>query len=613
MEATPSITAGPRRRRILFVLLWLAVIPVGPAVYLVFEGFGSYGVAHGIALLAVALFGLTGANAVSDGIQLLRLHGGRERADPRRGQVHAWQILKASSIFLNLLLILAFVALVGAVMLRAGFLDRDVTPETVIQVGILFGSILTLNGTLALWKSLQTPLSLDRSTLARAMHWIAASATVAAAIGAILVAWTSKETMVTGLAAGDAPVLFLAAATFAVLDLFVVRSLPTAYILLSEERTIYEGQTYFNRAKSVIAPTLGAFALMFLVLLAFMVISGTSSGAFEDARNSPIFLGMVGITLIALIISVAAATFLARAEDKFVLYRPQENRRERIGDGILLVSILVALVVVGLAVAVKTGTDVLGIPPDRWVDMTALGILVGVGPYGFWIAQEHRRIRSLEQRFPDFLRDVASSHRGGLTLPNAVAIAARGEYGPLSEEIQRMADQMTWNVPFSEALTRFKDRVQTPLIERAVNLILEADRSGGSTSDVLLAAARDAREIKNMEDERGVAMSMYTVIIYITFGVFLVVAAVLFNDFVPQIIASSEAAQASSLGGASQFSAEGVGIDDSRSFYFIAALVQAAGGGIVAGMMGTGRALLGLRHSFAMVLITTVTFTFLLA
>jgi hypothetical protein len=40
--------------------------------------------------------------------------------------------------------------------------------------------------------------------------------------------------------------------------------------------------------------------------------------------------------------------------------------------------------------------------------------------------------------------------------------------------------------------------------------------------------------------------------------------------------------------------------------------VQGLGDGVVAGLLGSGRAVLGLRHGFAMVLASYVTFAFLL-
>ena len=288
--------------------------------------------------------------------------------------------------------------------------------------------------------------------------------------------------------------------------------------------------------------------------------------------------------------------------------RVAEVRRRRALIGVSGVVAGSFFVLAGLAF---TGT----LPETAWIHFLCLGLLAALGPYGFYAAREHKRIQRLEERFPDFLRDIASSHKGGLTLHQAASIAARGEYGDLTPEVRKMADQLSWNVSFSEALRRFSDRVQTPLVQRAVSLILQADRSGGSTTDVLLTAAKDAREIKNLENERRTTMGLYTVVVYITFFVFLGVAAILYAQFAPQIVASSQAVQ--DLGGADGSGIEGVSgnaldLRQYQLFYFMAAVVQGLGDGIVAGLLGTGRATLGLRHSFLMVAISYVVFAFLL-
>ena len=53
----------------------------------------------------------------------------------------------------------------------------------------------------------------------------------------------------------------------------------------------------------------------------------------------------------------------------------------------------------------------LGLDPHRWVDVATVGVMAGLGPYGFHVARKARRTRRLEERFPDFLRDLASSRR----------------------------------------------------------------------------------------------------------------------------------------------------------------------------------------------------------
>jgi flagellar protein FlaJ len=297
------------------------------------------------------------------------------------------------------------------------------------------------------------------------------------------------------------------------------------------------------------------------------------------------------------------------------LYRTPRDQRRLRRQIVLAASITGASVLILPGLILAAGISLPGIPTDAWLHFVCLGALAGLGPYGFYMSREARRIRGLEERFADFLRDVASGHQGGLTLPAAVVVASRGEYGPLTPEVQKMADQLSWNLPFTEALERFAQRVDTPLIRRAVNLVLQANRSGGSTIEVLMAASRDAREIKSLETERRLTMSLYTVVIYITFFVFLGVAAVLYSSFVPKLVAASQAAQASQLsanGGVAGIGGPSLNLHDFQVFYFMAAIMQGLGDGIVAGLMGTGRAVLGLRHSFAMVLFAYVTFTFFL-
>ena len=62
-----------------------------------------------------------------------------------------------------------------------------------------------------------------------------------------------------------------------------------------------------------------------------------------------------------------------------------------------------------------------------------------------------------------------------------------------------MATQISWGISFGEVLEMFTERVKSPIVTRAVTMVDEANRAGGRISDILLAAAYDAREIKALE------------------------------------------------------------------------------------------------------------------
>jgi archaeal flagellar protein FlaJ len=366
-------------------------------------------------------------------------------------------------------------------------------------------------------------------------------------------------------------------------------------------------------ARRTFIPIAVGFALVFVVFLVAILFGVGVGPVVEQVGESPVLAG-VAVFIVLLLVGAIAGVFVAgRRSSTQALFRVKADPRKRFERLLLGGSLALALFFLVPAFLQLAG-QLPTFPRDAWRHLLCVGVLVALGPYGFYLAREQKRIRILEERFPDFLRDIASSHKGGLTLPGAILVASRGEYGPLTGEVRKMADQLQWNVPFAEALQLFSDRVRTPLVQRAVNLILEANRTGGSTTGLLLAAARDAREIKSLETDRRLSMSLYTVVIYVTFFVFLGVAAILYDQFLPQLAASSQAAQevaaeGTEVGG---ITGEAISLTAFQRFYFLAGVLQGIGDGIVAGMMGSGRALLGLQHAFWMVLFAYLTFGFLL-
>ena len=49
------------------------------------------------------------------------------------------------------------------------------------------------------------------------------------------------------------------------------------------------------------------------------------------------------------------------------------------------------------------------------------------------------RVRKIDDRFPDFVRDLAESRRAGMTFTKAIIYASKGNYGLLTPEIQNIA------------------------------------------------------------------------------------------------------------------------------------------------------------------------------
>ncbi|PTD93637.1 secretion system protein [archaeon SCG-AAA382B04] len=250
------------------------------------------------------------------------------------------------------------------------------------------------------------------------------------------------------------------------------------------------------------------------------------------------------------------------------------------------------------------------VPQNFWLidDIILFSILIVITPPGILTYVRNRKIKKIESEFPDFLRDVAESNSSGMTLTKAVQTAAQGSYGPLTPQITKMNDQISWGISFNEALKRFSNRIKTPLIKRAVSLITEAERAGGDVTEILNAASTDAREIKKLESERKANMAMYVVIIYVSFFVFLAVILILYNSFIPVMARASSASAGGATGGliAGDFNPELY-----KRVFFHASTIQGFASGLVAGKMGEGRLDAGLKHSFVLSIISYLIFFFI--
>jgi flagellar protein FlaJ len=252
------------------------------------------------------------------------------------------------------------------------------------------------------------------------------------------------------------------------------------------------------------------------------------------------------------------------------------------------------------------GLQVLWLTGPDWFIIAMMAFL---GPVGVAKTIDDRRIREIEERLPDFLRDVAEGGRFGMTLAKSIVSAAKGRYGKLTPEIQRMASQIQWGVSATEALALFAERVKTPLVTRTTALIIKASTAGGNVADVLELVATDTKETHLMQKERRASMQAYTSVIYIAFGVFLVTVLILQSTFLAEMAKTAESASALQTSGQGLPGGGIQGATISADFipaiqevYFYAAIVHAIGDGILAGVISNGKFSSGMIHAFVMTL-----------
>lgn len=260
---------------------------------------------------------------------------------------------------------------------------------------------------------------------------------------------------------------------------------------------------------------------------------------------------------------------------------------------ILIVCLVLAFIVFAIAALVAMGS--FRADPLEWYDLLAVGLAIATGPYGFYNSVQIKKKKDIEKRLPDFLRDVAEAGRFGMTLADSIRIASYGKYGSLTPEIKRMAAQIEWGVSVADALQLFVDRLQTPLVQRMISIIIKANDAGGNVADVLSMVAHDAREVQLAEDERKMEMATYMIVIYIAYFVFIATIFIMNSVFLPSMMNTDVEGS-----GVSMVNVAVIG--QIQIIFILSVIVHAVGDGLMAGVLANGSISNGLRHSFIMLL-----------
>jgi flagellar protein FlaJ len=244
-------------------------------------------------------------------------------------------------------------------------------------------------------------------------------------------------------------------------------------------------------------------------------------------------------------------------------------------------------------------------------DFMTFGLLTTIGPIGFYNHVIAKRKKEIEEQLPDFLREISSATSSGMTIFDAIISSSQGDHGRLTYELNMMSSQLSWGIPVSEALENFAKRINTPYVKRIVVTINKALEIGGNTPAVFEAAAKEIDQVKLVEEQRRAEMSLYSIVIFISFFVFLAVILIIDKTIFAEFARLQEST--SQMTGASVptgFSAMNKNIDMEalKNTFFTFVLVQSVGGGLLGGFMMDGKLSSGVRFGFVLILITYFVF-----
>ena len=239
-------------------------------------------------------------------------------------------------------------------------------------------------------------------------------------------------------------------------------------------------------------------------------------------------------------------------------------------------------------------------------DKLVLALFIVLIPLAIFHEIKNMKKKKIENNFPDMLKKLASTNETGMTLRDSIHLMAKSDTNALSKEIKKIWNDITWGLDINDSLIRFANRLKTQVITRSLSLITKANDSSGDIGEVLIVAARDAASEQAMRRERSMSMMIYIVIIYISFLVFVGVIFVISTTFLTEMAAAGEKMAASGSSGGFLGSFD---LDAYTQLFKHAALIQGLSSGLMAGAMGEGSVMSGLKHSIIMMTIGFIIFT----
>ena len=233
-----------------------------------------------------------------------------------------------------------------------------------------------------------------------------------------------------------------------------------------------------------------------------------------------------------------------------------------------------------------------------------IGILIGIFPFVFSIMQETKVATEKEEMFLEFARNLVESVKTGTPVSKSILNIKDKAYGALSENIKKLANQISLGIPLSFALSVFSKDVNNKTISRALTLIGQSEKSGGEIGIILESVAKAVSMSDKLKKERKAVISALVVQGYIIFFIFMIIILVMQFKIIPMISGISGADVTGGIAGLGGISGGETAQEEVSSSFLYLLLIQGFFSGLTIGKLTEGNIKAGIRHSFTLMMVS---------
>ncbi len=249
-------------------------------------------------------------------------------------------------------------------------------------------------------------------------------------------------------------------------------------------------------------------------------------------------------------------------------------------------------------------------PMTRWFKpLIVVGLLIIGVPYIIEFLNENKRQKDIDVKFLEFVRNVVTTVKSGVSVSKAITQVSDEDYGALTPYTKKLARQIEWGFPTGEALLTFSNDTKNKVIKRSISIVIEAEKSGGNIADVLQAVTKSVIELKKMKEERKTAVYSQVVQGYIIFFVFIMIMLILQIKLLPPLTALTGITLAGFGGGFEDMTTTQAPTMNLDSIFMALILIQGFFVGIMIGKFSEGSLRFGLRHSLTLMVVGYLIFS----
>lgn len=292
------------------------------------------------------------------------------------------------------------------------------------------------------------------------------------------------------------------------------------------------------------------------------------------------------------------------------------------------VAVLAFIIPFALGISAPTWEYFVEQPMVNTTFLFTLPFIILITPYTILYELKTRRNSRIMARFPDALKRLASANSIGMTLNEALEAVSENTSGEMGDQFEMVRNEIVWKYDVTSALVSFANRMRVQIVARTVKLLTEAAESTGDVENVLQVAAKDVNTQYRLKKKQAQNMMMYTVVILISFAVYLFVIVMLDTTFLQRLSGESFSASdavggetgsegggmpggggmGGGIGGGMSIDLSSVPVQQFRMVFFHSTIVQSIGSGLMAGQLGANDPKKGLKYTIALLIISTIVF-----